>query len=125
MFLSHASHPDRFEVNSISPTYKTILRLEPRLDLSSRENLAANLALDARCGLTSLVQEIGKIVLFVGLFLVVAGAILWRFPSAFGWIGKLPGDISVQKGNFSFYFPVVTCIVISILLTLLFWLFRK
>jgi hypothetical protein len=71
------------------------------------------------------VQEIGKIVLFVGLFFVVAGAILWRFPSAFGWIGKLPGDISVQKENFSFYFPVVTCIVISILLTLLFWLFRK
>jgi len=71
------------------------------------------------------VQEIGKIVLFVGFFLVVAGAILWRFPSAFGWIGKLPGDMSVQKGNFSFYFPIVTCIVISILLTLLFWLFRK
>jgi len=40
-------------------------------------------------------------------------------------MGKLPGDISVQKGNFSFYFPVVTCIVVSLVVTLLSWLFRR
>jgi hypothetical protein len=70
-------------------------------------------------------QEIGKFVMILGLFLVVAGVALWRFPSFFGWIGKLPGDISVQKGSFSFYFPVVTCIVISIVVTFLSWLFRR
>jgi Protein of unknown function (DUF2905) len=70
-------------------------------------------------------QEIGKYVVMIGVVLVVAGVILWRFPSLFGWMGKLPGDISVQKGNFSFYFPVLTCILVSIVLTLLSWLFRR
>ena len=72
-----------------------------------------------------LMQEVGRFVVIIGVFLVVAGVILWRFPSLFGWMGKLPGDISVQKGNFSFYFPVVTCIVVSIVVTLLSWLFRR
>jgi hypothetical protein len=70
-------------------------------------------------------QEIGKFVVILGIFLVVVGLILWRFPGLFAWVGKLPGDIAVQKGNFSFYFPVVTCIVVSIILTLLSWLFRR
>jgi hypothetical protein len=70
-------------------------------------------------------QEVGRFVVIIGVFLVVAGVILWRFPTLFGWMGKLPGDISVQKGNFSFYFPVVTCIIISIVVTLLSWLFRR
>ena len=72
-----------------------------------------------------LMQEIGKFVLIIGLILVAVGALLWRFPGLFGWMGKLPGDISVQKGNFSFYFPVVTCVLLSIILTLLSWLFRR
>ena len=70
-------------------------------------------------------QEVGRFVVIIGVLLVVAGVILWRFPSLFGWIGKLPGDISVQKGNFSFYFPVVTCIIVSIVVTLLSRLFRR
>jgi hypothetical protein len=70
-------------------------------------------------------QEVGRFVVIIGVFLVVAGVILWRFPSLFGWMGRLPGDISVRKGNFSFYFPVVTCIVVSIVVTLLSWLFRR
>ena len=72
-----------------------------------------------------LMQEVGRFVVIIGVLLVVAGVILWRFPSLFGWMGKLPGDISVQKGNFSFYFPVVTCIIVSIVVTLLSWLFRR
>ena len=72
-----------------------------------------------------LMQEVGRFVVIIGVLLVVAGVILWRFPSLFGWIGKLPGDISVQKGNFSFYFPVVTCIIVSIVVTLLSRLFRR
>jgi hypothetical protein len=71
------------------------------------------------------VQEVGKYLLLSGLALAVIGAILWRFPSVFGWIGHLPGDLSVRKGNFSFYFPIATCIVISLILTLLSWLGHK
>ena len=70
-------------------------------------------------------QEVGKLVVLVGVFLVVAGVILWRYPSLFNWVGKLPGDISIQKENFSLYFPVVTCLLVSILITLLSWLFRR
>ena len=70
-------------------------------------------------------QEIGKFVVVIGVLLVVVGVILWRFPSFFGWMGKLPGDISVQRGSFSFYFPIVTCILVSIVITLLGWLFRR
>jgi len=70
-------------------------------------------------------QEIGKYVFFLGIVLVVLGALVWRFPNLFQWIGRLPGDVSIQKGHFSFYFPIVTCIVISILLTVVSWLFRR
>ena len=57
-----------------------------------------------------------------GVVLLAAGAAL-----AFGppWLGRLPGDIAVRKGNFSFYFPLATCLVISIVLTILVRLFRK
>jgi hypothetical protein len=72
-----------------------------------------------------LVQDIGRIVMIVGIILAIGGAFVWKFPGWFGWIGRLPGDISVQKGNFSFYFPLVTCILISIVLSLLSWLFRR
>ena len=75
--------------------------------------------------ISGLMQEIGRIVMIVGIVLAIAGALLWRFPGWFGWIGRLPGDISVQKGSFSFYFPLVTCILISVVLTLLSWLFRR
>jgi hypothetical protein len=70
-------------------------------------------------------QEIGKFVFLVGIVLVVIGALAWRFPNLFQWVGKLPGDVSMQKGNFSFYFPIVTCILVSILLTIVSWLFRR
>jgi Protein of unknown function (DUF2905) len=70
-------------------------------------------------------QEIGKFVLVLGLVLAVVGLLVWRVPGLFGWVGKLPGDISIRKGNTSFYFPIVTCIVVSIILTLISWLFRR
>ena len=70
-------------------------------------------------------QDVGKFIFLTGAALIVVGAVIWRFPGLFGWFGKLPGDISVQKGNFSLYFPVVTCILLSNVLTLLSWLFRR
>lgn len=69
-------------------------------------------------------QDIGKLIVIIGLALVAIGAIIWK-TGGLGGLGKLPGDIFLQKGGSSFYFPVVTCIVISVALTLLGWLFRK
>ena len=62
--------------------------------------------------------EFGKIVLFVGIFLVFVGVLMIFMPQL-PYLGKLPGDICVKKENFSFYFPVTTSIVLSILLTII------
>jgi hypothetical protein len=68
--------------------------------------------------------EIGKLLVIVGLLIAAAGLLIW---SGFGrgWFGQLPGDINVDKGNVSFHFPIVTCLIISAVLTFLMWLFRK
>jgi len=42
-----------------------------------------------------------------------------------GWLGRLPGDIHYSRGNVSFYFPILTCLLVSLFLTLILWLFRK
>jgi hypothetical protein len=68
--------------------------------------------------------EIGKLLVVIGAAFVVMGALLWSGVGK-GWFGQLPGDINYSKGNLSFHFPIVTCIVLSILLTLLMRLFRK
>jgi Protein of unknown function (DUF2905) len=59
----------------------------------------------------------GLVIAAVGMLLVISGKV--------GWLGRLPGDITVRRGNFTFYFPLATCVVVSILLSLLFWFFRK
>jgi len=69
-------------------------------------------------------NELGKFLVVAGLLIVIVGALLW---SGIGknWLGRLPGDINYSKDNFSFHFPIVTCLILSAILTLLFWLFRK
>jgi len=70
------------------------------------------------------VQHIGKALILLGAVLALIGVVLLvsgRFP----WPGKLPGDILIERKNFTFYFPLATSILISILLTLLFWLFGR
>ena len=69
-------------------------------------------------------NEIGKFLVIVGLVIVVIGALLWSGVGK-GWLGRLPGDIHISKGNFSFHFPIVTCILASIILSLILWLFRR
>lgn len=69
-------------------------------------------------------HDLGKLLFVLGLALVIVGAILWK-TGGFGGLGQLPGDIFVRKGNSTFYFPIVTCILISIALSLLGWFFRK
>jgi hypothetical protein len=69
-------------------------------------------------------NEWGRRLVVGGLLLAAVGALLW---SGFGkgWLGRLPGDLHYSKGDFSFHFPVVTCLLASAGLTLLLWLFRK
>ncbi|NGZ03512.1 MAG: DUF2905 domain-containing protein [Nitrospira sp. WS238] len=77
----------------------------------------------------------GKLLIGVGVGIVVLGVLVLladRMPALgnfFGWFGKLPGDISIKRENFSFYFPIGTSIALSILLSLLFyfigWLLRR
>jgi hypothetical protein len=69
-------------------------------------------------------SDLGRLLIVVGVILVVVGAVFLMAPKI-PWLGRLPGDISYKRGNFSFYFPLGTCIVISIILTLIFWLFRR
>lgn len=59
-----------------------------------------------------------------GVVLVVLGFLLWSGVGA-GWLGRLPGDIRIERGHSAFYFPVVTCLIISVVLTLLIALFHR
>lgn len=68
--------------------------------------------------------SMGKMLIILGVVLIVIGLAFTCGPKI-PWLGKLPGDISIKKDNFSFYFPITTSIVISIILTLLFSIFRK
>lgn len=68
-------------------------------------------------------NPIAKFLIIGGVVLVVIG-LLWQLGGRFLPLGKLPGDIVVEKENFRFYFPVVTCIVISILFSVIGYLFR-
>jgi len=69
-------------------------------------------------------NDLGKVLVIVGLAIAAAGVLLW---SGFGrgWLGRLPGDIHFTRGNSSFYFPLVTCLLLSLLLSFLLWLIRK
>jgi len=69
-------------------------------------------------------QDIGKFLVIAGLILAAVGALLWSGLGK-GWLGRLPGDINYSKDNFSFHFPIVTCLLVSAVLTLILWLFRK
>ena len=67
---------------------------------------------------------LGKMLILLGVFVILIGLLL-LFGEKIPWIGRLPGDILIRKKNFTFYFPLTTSILISIILTLLFTLFRK
>jgi thiosulfate reductase cytochrome b subunit len=67
---------------------------------------------------------LGKLLIAIGLLLVVVGLLMWGLGSL-GWFGRLPGDIYVRRGNATFYFPLATCILLSIIVSLLLMLFRR
>jgi hypothetical protein len=64
--------------------------------------------------------DIGKFLLMLGIAIALLGAVIILFRNAgIPFLGKLPGDIIVQRKNFTFYFPIVTCIVLSIILSII------
>ncbi len=69
-------------------------------------------------------NDLGRILIIVGLGIALVG---WFVSSGWGrgWFGRLPGDIHWSQGNASFHFPIVTCLLLSILLSVLMWLFRR
>ena len=67
-------------------------------------------------------RELGKFILIIGVITTLVGLILWS-GIAPKWLGRLPGDIRIERDHSSFYFPIVTCIIISIALSLLLSLF--
>ena len=69
--------------------------------------------------------DLGKWLIGIGGFIVLAGIIIYLFGDRLGWLGHLPGDVRVEKENFRFYFPITTMIIISIVLSLLLTLLAK
>ena len=74
--------------------------------------------------MTEEMQHIGKLLIVLGVTIAAVGLLL-SLSGKIPWLGRLPGDIFIQKKNFTFYFPLATGIMISILLTFLFWLFGR
>jgi len=68
-------------------------------------------------------MDLRRILIVAGIILLAAG-LLWPYLTRLG-LGRLPGDIVIERQNFRFYFPLVTSLVVSVVLTLLFWLFRR
>jgi len=71
------------------------------------------------------IRELGKVLVVFGVVLVGVGALLtlgWRLP---GRLGRLPGDLIIRRENFTFYFPLVTCLLLSVVLSLLLWLLGR
>jgi hypothetical protein len=69
-------------------------------------------------------SSIGKLLMVFGVIMIIVGAFIWLGGKIPG-IGRLPGDIFIKREHFTFYFPIVTCIIISIVLSLIFGLFGR
>jgi hypothetical protein len=68
--------------------------------------------------------EFGKALIILGIVIIGLG-VLFTFGGRIPWLGQLPGDLYVQRERFSFYFPITTCIVISAIVSLVLYLFRR
>ncbi len=70
-------------------------------------------------------SQTGKFIIFFGILIVIIGLIIYFFGSKLGWIGKLPGDIRVEKENFKFYAPITSMILLSIVGSILWRLIAR
>jgi hypothetical protein len=67
----------------------------------------------------------GKILIIIGIFTVIGGIILYFFGNKLGWIGKLPGDIRIEKENVKIYFPITTMILLSVIISIILAIIHK
>jgi hypothetical protein len=70
-------------------------------------------------------NDVGKTLIIIGLGIAALGALIWLGSKAGLPLGRLPGDIRIDRENFKFYFPLTTCLLIGLVLTLVMWLLRK
>lgn len=68
--------------------------------------------------------DLGKSLLIIGAVIAAIGALL-LLSGKMPWLGRLPGDIYIKKENFSFFFPLTTCIILSAVISFIFWLLRR
>jgi hypothetical protein len=76
-------------------------------------------------GIRFFVAELGKLLIITGIVIAVTGAVLILFKEGVPFLGRLPGDIVIKRKNFTFYFPVATSIILSMILSLVFYLLGK
>ena len=69
-------------------------------------------------------EGLARLLVFTGLVLVAIGALLYA-SGRFTWLGHLPGDITIRRDGFTFYFPLATCVLTSVVISLLLYLFRR
>lgn len=69
-------------------------------------------------------ESFGKLLILFGILLVALGFVL-TVGTKIPWLGQLPGDIYIRRENFSFYFPLTTCLILSLIITLVLYLFRR
>lgn len=70
-------------------------------------------------------SETGKWIIISGLVIIVVGIVIYFFHDKLHWIGRLPGDIRIERDNFRFYFPITTMILFSVVLSLIIYILRK
>ncbi|MGC4232413.1 MAG: DUF2905 domain-containing protein [Niabella sp.] len=70
-------------------------------------------------------HQAGKYMVVAGVLLIIVGVVLWLSGNRLNFLGRLPGDIRIEKENFKFYFPVTTLILISLIVNGIIWLIRR
>ena len=70
-------------------------------------------------------SDIGKYIIITGVMIVLLGVMIYFFHDKLNWIGRLPGDIRIEKENFKFYFPITSMIIFSVLVTIIIQIIRK
>ena len=71
-----------------------------------------------------MIEFFGKVLIFIGGILIFLG-LIFSFAGKIPYLGRLPGDVYIKKENFTFYFPITTCILISIILSVIFYLISR
>lgn len=69
--------------------------------------------------------DTGKYVILAGIIIIVGGIIIYFFHDKLNWIGRLPGDIRIERENFKFYFPITTMIIFSTIVSAVIWIIKR